>query len=716
MPIAEPSAPPSSAGEEPSGRRRANLKRLLSPRHLAFIGGRNLIEPIRQAKAFGFSGPIWAVSPKLDSIEGIPCFKSVDALPEPPDAVFLAVPREPSVELVGELTRAGAGGVIAYAAGFAELGAEGAELQGRLIEAAGDLALVGPNCYGILNAVEGVALWPSGHGLARVERGAAIVAQSGNLSLNVTMNLRSVPFAHVISMGNQACLGLADYMAVLAEDPRVTAIALYIEGLTDVAAFSEAAIGALERGVPIVALKAGASELGSRLAVTHTSSLAGDDALYDALFERLAIARAHSVPELLETVKLLSVTAPPRGKRLAVFTCSGGDSLMVADASAPLGIELPQPSPDCEARLRRRLPEFATVANPLDYNTSLWGHRDELVGCFSTLLSDPFDAALLVLDYPHEGIAGRAECDISVDALIEAARACRIPAAVASTLPELIPEEARARMVEAGVAPLQGLPEALAAIAASMRHAERRREILARGGEALRVPRLRPLAAPATVLDEARSKAELAAFGLEVPPSRAVSPKEAAEAARRLGFPVAIKALAPFLPHKTEAGGVALHLGSPEEVEAALASMTRRLTVDGHGALRTVLVERMVTDAVAELIVGVVRDERLGLALVLGGGGVLVELMQDSQRLLLPTSRDAIATVLSRLAAAKLLSGYRGRPEGDIDAAIAAVAAVAAFAEAHRDRLAELDVNPLLVRPKGRGAVAVDALIRMAPA
>jgi acetate---CoA ligase (ADP-forming) len=700
---------------ELAGRRRGNLKRLLAPRHLAFIGGRNLAEPIRQAKAFGFSGPIWAISPKLDSIEGIACFKSVRALPEPPDAVFLAVPREASIEVVGELAHAGAGGVIAYAAGYAELGPEGAELQRRLVEAAGDLALVGPNCSGILNAVEGVALWPSGHGLARVDRGAAIVAQSGNLSLNVTMNLRSVPFAHVISMGNQACLGLADYMAVLAEDPRVTAIALYIEGITDVAAFSDAAIGALERGVPIVALKAGASELGSRLAVTHTSSLAGDDALYDALFDRLAIARARSAPELLETVKLLSVARPPAGRRLAAFTCSGGDSLMVADAAAPLGIELPQPTSGCEAKLRCLLPDFATVANPLDYNTSLWGHREELVRCFSTLLSDPYDAALLVLDYPHEGIAGRAECDISVDALIDATRKSGIPGAVASTLPELIPAEARARMIEAGVAPLQGLPEALAAIAASIRHAERRREILAHGGAALRVPQIGPLRAPAMVLDEARSKAELAAFGLPIPPSRAVPPDQAAEAARSLGFPVAVKALAPFLPHKTEAGGVSLHLGSPEQVEEAIARMTRRLAAGGNGALRTVLVEPMVTDAVAELIVGVLRDERLGLALVIGGGGALVELMQDSQRLLLPASREAIAQALSRLAVAKLLAGYRGRPQADIEAAIDAIAAVAAFAEAHRDRLAELDVNPLLVRPKGRGALAVDALIRMAP-
>ncbi len=694
-------------------RRRANLKRLISPRHLAFVGGRNLAEPIRQAKAFGYAGPIWAVNPTLESIEDVPCVRSVGDLPEPPDATFLAVPREASIEVVAELARIGAGGVIGYAAGFAELGGEGAALQRRLIEAAGELALVGPNCYGLLNAREGVALWPSGHGLARVDRGAAIVAQSGNVSLNVTMNLRSVPFAYVISMGNQACLGLADYMAVLAEDPHVTAIALYIEGITDVAAFADASITALERGVPIVALKAGVSELGSCLAVTHTSSLAGDDALYDALFERLGIARARSLPELLETVKLLSVAPPLPGNRLAVFTCSGGESLMVADAAAPIGIALPQPSPRQAEALRGLLPDFATVANPLDYNASLWGHREALVRCFSTLLADPYDAALLVLDYPHEGIAGRVECDISVDALMDATRATGITAAVASTLPELIPAAARTRMIAAGVTPLQGLPEAIAAISAAMRYRERREEIRRSGSEALRLPRLGPLASAGTLLDEAESKARLAAFGLAVPASRSVPPDRAPEAAAEIGFPVAMKVRAPLLAHKSEAGAVALGLSSTREVRAALARMETSLAAAGRGPIETVLVEAMVADAVAELIVGVVRDERLGLALVIGGGGVLVELMKDTERLLLPASEEAIRRAVSRLAAAKLLAGYRGHPPGDLDAAVGAIAAVARFAEAHRDQLAELDVNPLLVRPKGRGAIAVDALIRM---
>jgi acyl-CoA synthetase (NDP forming) len=335
-----------------------------------------------------------------------------------------------------------------------------------------------------------------------------------------------------------------------------------------------------------------------------------------------------------------------------VFTCSGGDSLMAADAAAPLGIALPQPTRACAEALRRILPDFATVANPLDYNTSLWGHREELVRCFSALLSDPYDAAMLVIDYPHEGIAGRPECDISVDALVEAAGRAGIPAAVCSTLPELLPPEARDRLIAAGVAPLQGLPEALAAFAAAIRHGARRAEVGRAGAQALRLPPLGPAPPNPVLLDEARSKAELASFGLGVPAARAVPPERAAEAAAELGFPVVVKVLAPVLPHKTEAGGVALNLASADAIEEALATMQARLSAAGAGGLQTVLVESMVTDAVAELIVGVVRDERLGPALVIGGGGVLVELARDTQRLLLPASREEIGRALSRLAAA----------------------------------------------------------------
>src|SRR5262249_27086450 len=234
------------------------------------------------------------------------------------------------VGVVRGLSAWGAWGAVGYAAGFAEVGGEGIGLQKALVEAAGDLAAVGPNCYGILNYVEGVAMFASGFGGARTERGVAIIAQSGNLALNLTQNDRSVPLSYVITAGNQAILTLADYIDVLAEDGHVSAIALYIEGLDNIPGFSRAVLRARGNGKQVVAFKAGRSELGAKLAMSHTSSLAGNDKLYDTLFARLGVIRVDSIDGLLETAKLISVAGLPKGDRLAVFTCSGADNLMTA--------------------------------------------------------------------------------------------------------------------------------------------------------------------------------------------------------------------------------------------------------------------------------------------------------------------------------------------------------------------------------------------------
>src|SRR5215510_8061278 len=391
-------------------RRLANLRRVLKPRHVAFGGGKGLAGPIKGCLAGGFSGQIWPVHPSYAEIGGIACHPSIDALPEAPDAAYIAAPREATVEIVRALARRGAGGCVCYAAGFAEVGPEGDALQKALVAAAGELALVGPISYGVLNYVDGVHMFASGPGGMRTERGAAFVGQSGNIALTLTMNERSVPFAYVISAGAQAVLSLADYVDALADDPHVNAIGLYIEGLSDVPAFSRAALKAVEKGKPIVAVKVGRSELGAKLAMSHTSSLAGSDKLYDALFDRLGIIRVDTLPALLETLKFISVAAPPAGERLVAFTCSGGDSLMAADRAAELGLSLPEFSPAQYADLRRQLPAFATVSNPLDYNLSLWGDQAGLRKCFATALSGDCDAGLLILDYPPTDPISRADC------------------------------------------------------------------------------------------------------------------------------------------------------------------------------------------------------------------------------------------------------------------------------------------------------------------
>lgn len=706
----------SSNSGNPLSKRAQNLRRLLKPRHVCIVGGQAMEDSIRRCADTGYAGEIWVVNPKRSALGGRKCYASIADLPAAPDATFIAVPREPTIDILRALNAAGAGGAICYAAGYAEVGGEGHGLQQQLIEAVGDLAMVGPNCYGILNYLDGIALWPTGHNGRRVESGCAFIGQSGNIALNVTANDRSVPFGYVISSGNQVILTVSDFVDALTEDPKITAIGLYIEGIDDVPAFSRAAAKAIEAGKPLVALKAGKSELGAKLAMSHTSSLAGSDRMYDALFERLGVIRVDTIPQLMETMKFVSTAGLPKGNRLAVFTCSGGDGLMTADVAEAIDLPLPQHSPAQVAELRTQLPNFATISNPLDYNTSLWGHEDLLTRCFDTVMAGDFDAGMLVIDYATDGEASEQAWDCSVKALVAACgKNGKLPI-VTATLPELLPGRVRDMVIRGHGAPMQGLNEALHAFTATERFA-RLRDRMAKAGtagsEGIMVPPTPKPQGEGRLLPEFAAKQQLAAYGLSAPEARVVAPAEAAKAAAALGFPVVLKVAEPVLAHKTEAGAVAVNLKSAADVEAALQRMSAALAQYKAGAvIAKVLVEKMVSDVVAELIIGVKRDPQFGLALVIGAGGILVEMVQDSAMLLLPTDRSAIERAIDGLKIAKLLKGYRGRAAGDLSAVADAVAAVSAFAEAHRGSLLELDVNPLMVLKNG--AVAVDALVVLA--
>jgi len=685
--------------------RQRNLRRLLRPRHVAIVGGQAMTDSIRRCADTGFTGEIWVVNPKYAELGGRKCYASIADLPEAPDATFIAVPREATIDILRQLNARGAGGAICYAAGYTEVGGDGVALQAEFNAAAGDLAVVGPNCYGMLNFIDGICLWPTGALGHQVATGCAIVMQSGNIALNLSRNDRSVPFAYVISSGNQAILNAADYVDALADDPNVTAIGLYLEGIKDVPAFSRAAAKALQRGKPLVALKAGNSELGAKFAMSHTGSLAGSDKMYDALFERLGIIRVQSVPQLLETLKLVSTAGLPKGDRLAVFTCSGGECLLTADLCDALGIPLPGFSADQADDLRAQLPNFATVSNPLDYNTSLWGHEDLLTRCFSTVMRGEFDAGMLVIDFATDGPVTEEACMAGVRALLKACTAHGKMPIVTSTLSELLPAHARAEVIAAKGAPMQGLEEALNAFASVHRFAQRKAKLAQAP-----IPTTPIAGGKKRMLSEVEGKKALAGFGLTVPDNRVVAPADAAKAAEALGFPVVLKVAEPLIAHKTEAGAVAINLKSSGEVEAALARMEKSVAAYLKGGrIERVLVERMVGDVVAELIVGVQRDPQFGLALVVGAGGILVELVEDAAMLLLPTSAVEVEAALRRLKISKLLAGYRGKPAADIKKLVASIMAIADFAEANRGKLLELDVNPLMVRADG--AVAVDALV-----
>jgi len=697
---------PGASNATPAFAATARLKRLFSPRSIAVFGGNAAAEVVRQCRKLGFQGDIWPVHPKRTHLEGLPCFADVDALPDAPDAAFIAVPAQATVEVVRQLAARGAGGSICYASGFAEVGDAGATLQKELVAAAGEMALIGPNCYGMLNYLDGVALWPDQHGGHRVERGVAIVTQSGNIGLNLTMQRRALPLAYLITVGNKAGDSLDSIIDSLLNDPRVTAIGLHIEGLDDVAAFSRVAIRALEKRIPLVALKAGSSELGARTTMSHTSSLAGPDALYDALFKRYGVARVVDVAGLLETLKLLHVLGALPGNRIISASCSGGEASLVADLSHLHGLSMPELPEAARAPLYQVLGDKVSIANPLDYHTYIWGDQAAQTACFAAMMECRFDAHLLVLDFPRADRCDGSSWQTTLDAFVAAKAQTGAGAVVVSSLPEGLADETGASLIQAGIAPMQGTEDCMRALA----HAARV------GAAQAQWITLQPLLAIPTapsasrrMLNEVASKKSLHDFGLPIPQGRCVSADAtaataaAAAAAQEIGFPVVVKAVSDTLAHKTEAGGVQLNLKTTEAVEAAVASMAHLAS--------SFLVERMAQDVVAEIIVGMTRDPQFGLALTLGSGGILVELMQDAATLLLPATPDAIRSALQGLKIWPLLNGYRGRPAGDVDALVQAVSAIANFGTAHASQLAELDVNPLLVLPAGQGVLAVDALI-----
>ena len=673
------------------------LSRLLRPRKIAVLGGGWAREVIRQLHRFGYDGALWPVHPDRREVEGLTAYPSLDALPSAPDAVFLGVNRFETIRLVGELSASGAGGVVSFASGFAETGAEGQKLQAALVAAAGDMPLLGPNCYGFINAFDHALLWPDLHGCKRQERGVAFITQSSNIAINLTMARRSLPIGYVICLGNQAVVGLPEAIEAISEDSRVTVVALHIEAIGDARAFARAVAFARAKGKSVIALRAGRSERSRQMVQSHTASLAGSAAVGAAFLKRLGVAEVETLPELLETAKLLHVLGPLGPEGLVSLSCSGGEASLVADASARAGVSLPSFAADRLAAIRATVNPLVTVSNPFDYHTFDWGHGERLSTTFAEVMESGQAATALALDYPKSELGPADGWDIALQAFSAAARKTGAKGLVVATLPECFPPDRAARLIREGVAPMQGLAEMLTAVRAAT-------EI----GAAATLPPFVPLATAAVatatfLLDEAEAKARLAAFGVNVPEGEVVLTREAALAAVARFAPAAMKICCAHIAHKTEVGGVRLGVSTSEAASAAYADLSR--------LCEKILVERMAAGPIAELIVGAARDPALGLHLLIGAGGVLAELMSDRTILMLPVDGRQVRAALDSLQVDKLLRGWRGRRSANREAIVSAILGVAGFVAAHADELEELDVNPLIVTE--RDAIAVDALIRL---
>ena len=660
----------------------SRLDRLLRPRHIAVLGAGWALNVIEQCRKMGFKGPVWPVHPTKTEIGGLKTYASLAELPEPPDATFVGVNRHATLDVVAELAAMGAGGAICFASGWTEAGEPG--LQDRLVASAGDMPILGPNCYGVINYLDGALLWPDQHGGARVEKGVALVSQSSNIVINLGMQQRGLPVAYVACLGNAAVVGLAELTGALLDDPRVTAVGLYIEGIDDAPAFAALAEKARALGKGVVAIKSGKTELSRSAAASHTASLAGGGAASSAFLRQIGVAEVDTPSELIETLKIFHVHGPQIGTRICSLSCSGGEAGLVADLAAPYGIDFPPVPKPTHDRLFAVLGEIPTISNPLDYHTFIWGDGPKTTEVFTAMLQ-AYDAGLYIVDTPRTDRCSDDWYQPALDAMVAAQKTAGKPAFPVASMPENFGEGRVQAMMEQGVSALLGIETALAAVKAAQTPAG--------------LAGWRPVATlpprEARMLSEAEGKALLASAGVPVP--KAVSGETLAEVqarAKGLAAPLALKGLG--FAHKTEAGAVRLGLASLEG-QAEMAGAT------GY------LAEEMVTGIAGEILLGLRRDPVYGVTLTLGMGGVTAEVLADTVTLVLPATEAEVLAALRRLRLWPLLDGYRGRAKADM-AAVAAIAVKLGALMLADDSLEEIEVNPVLVRETG--AVAVDALIR----
>ena len=652
-----------------------------------------------------FSGAIWPVHPSAGEVEGLRCFKSVEELPSSPDASFIGVNRHTTVDIVRSLSQRGAGGAVCYASGFKEV-SDGQGLNDALIESAGGMPILGPNCYGVINYLDGALLWPDQHGGRRVDRGVALLTQSSNIGINLTMQARGLPLAYLIALGNQAQTDLATVLETLVEDDRVSAIGMYIEGFPDVLELEKVMGRACERRIPVVAVKSGVSIQGANITRSHTASMAGSDEAANALLKRLGIARVQDLDTLVESLKLLHVHGPLKGNRLCSMSCSGGEASLMADTAIGRDVVFPELTSEQHDSVRATVHDLVSVSNPLDYHTFAWNKEEDLFGTYSAMLACGFDLSMLVLDFPREDRCNLETWGPAVNAISRAVDKTQAPTAVVASLPESLPEKIATDLVSMGVAPLCGIRQALdAAQAASQIGAAWRRPLFEK---TLPGPGSH-LEQPVENLDEAHAKREIESFGVGVPRGERVASVDALRnAVESLTYPLVLKACDTALLHKSEAGAVMVGIGDYDELVAGATSLFARYP--------SLLVEEMITDTVCELIVGVRQDPVIGPWMMIGSGGIYAELMGDTRVTLLPSRDDEFATMISSLKIHPLLNGYRGSEAGDVPALLATLQRVADFVMEKRESLVEFEINPLLVRPKGKGVCAVDAVLQYARA
>ncbi len=699
------------------------MQRLIRPRSVAIIGASNTPGTFGyrtvQNCSFGFTGKVYPINPRHAEILGHACYADIDSLPEIPDSVVLSVPGDQVLGIIEKCAALGVGGAVIYSSGFLETGdTDKVAQQRRLadIARASGMRILGPNCIGIMNFVDrvGLSFQPGLNELPMITGPIGLAVQSGALGFILTQGMqRGLGFSYNIAPGNSCDVDICDLINFMVDDDTTRAIACVFEGVADGERFLQATQRALAAGKPVVAYKLGRNELSRRTAASHTGTLTGSNAAYDAAFERAGVVRVDDFEAVLETAAYFTRAGKPTAKGIGVMSASGGAAVMAADKADELGVSLPPLAPQTAAAMREKMPDFGSSANPCDitaaslHDPTMYGH------CITAFANDPSFAAVVV---PMFSVFAPSTVE-RAKYLCEVAAGLDKPICIVWLNEWLQGPGSEVYEHTQALTMFRSMKRCLATLKAWLGYHEQRQGLLTRKtsrvSDRASVQTARTLLArqkAGATLSEGASKALLASYGIPVTrDALAQAEDEAVSAARTIGYPVVLKAESDAIPHKTEAGVVHLALADEGAVRAAFRAIKAAVArLPGPPAIAGISVQEMVTGGI-ELRAGINNDAQFGPVLVVGMGGVQVEVLCDTAVALAPVSPAEALAMLQSLKGYRLLSGYRGAKAVALDALADAIARLSELASEHRERLVEIDVNPLVARADR--VVAVDALV-----
>ena len=677
-----------------------NFKKLFQPKSLAIVGGYWADFVVEGNRKLGFKGPIWRINPNRKSNKKNKYFKNIKELPGIPDCVYIAVSRDLTVDVIKEFKSIGTGGAVCLASRFSETNSkEGLKKTNQLIKNANGMPFLGPNCYGFINYLDKVSVWSDQVAGEPTKKGIAFICQSGTIGNTISFNERSLPLGYIISVGNQTCITIEDIIDYTLNDKRITAIGVYAESFTNIDLFFRVLKKAKEKKIPIAIVKVGRSKIASDTIMSHTGSLSGKEDIYDSIFKQMGVTRCNSLSELSETLKIFHTAGILKNNKISIMGPSGGDMAMIGDLSEKLSINYSDIPKSISNSLKKVNHEGVIISNPFDLQTYNWNDPKSLRKTFDLMFKANFDLIALMLDFPNMKDCDVEEWEAIVDQFILSHKSKKTKAALIASLPETLPKHIRDKCFRSGIVPLQGLQEALFAINSSIVV----KKAWTKSYSLKKIKYKKSNKKNIKTYTEFQSKKILHKYGIKIPNSILSNRNKAIKNSKQIGFPLVLKINSKKIIHKTELKGVFTNVESETEVKKNINHLSKL----GN----SFLIEKMIKNKVAEIIIGIKVDDQFGPLIVIGSGGIYTELINDSVTLLLPLTKQIVLDAINNLKISKLLYGYRGNEEGDINALVETVLKLGKFVEKNASNLVEADINPLIICNKGKGVIAADALI-----